>query len=126
MESRREEYGALLCVPLRWLVLAQACLTAASLWLGIRILAEPFVLVIKSQVWTLVALPAFLACLQAQVLLSVGARLVREPGKRGWVAALLVWSLLGLWFLLFVPHAYIGDIAKFQAEFRSSTSSATR
>lgn len=100
-------------------------MTAASLWLAIRILDEPFVIIIRSHVWTLVALPAFLACLQAQISLGLAVQLVRQRGKRGWAAALLVWSVLSLWFLLFVPHAYIGDIVKFQAEFRSSTVGVT-
>lgn len=95
-------------MPRRWAVIGQACVTVVSLWLAERILHEPFVRVVKSEVWTLVALPAFLACLQAQVTLILGVSLVRRSEKRFRMALLFAWSVLSLWFLVFVPRAYVG------------------
>jgi len=80
----------------------------------------------QGRVWTLVALPAFLACLQAQVALVLGVSLVRRREKRFRTAVLFAWSILSLWFLVFVPRAYVDDIAKFQAEFRASASDSAR
>ncbi len=100
----------------RWPLIAQVCLTVACLGLFIRILDEPFLAITKTDAWTLIALPAFLACFQFLVAMFVTYRLVRYREKRVQSAALLAWSLIGLWLLLFVPKAYIDDIVKFTVQ----------